>query len=123
RAHSLHRADAPRGCPHDRQAVGAYRHRPENSRRRGVAIVHHGRVIAMTMNWRRTLEIFDQHRTNEAVIVSPGMAGTLLNSIGHRQPALYNVGLSYASPYALGLALQRPDLRVVAIEGDGSLIA
>ncbi len=77
----------------------------------------------MAMNWRRTLEILDQHRTNEAVIVSPGMSGTILYSVGHRQPALYNVGLSYASPYALGLALQRPDLKVVAIEGDGSLIA
>ena len=77
----------------------------------------------MPMNWLRTLEILDQHRTNEAVIVSPGMTGSVLYSVGHRQPALYNVGLSYASPYALGLALQRPDLKVIAIEGDGSLIA
>lgn len=75
------------------------------------------------MNWRRTLEIFDRYRTNEPVLVSPGMAGAILYTIGHRQPALYNTGLSYASPYAIGLALQRPDLRVVAIEGDGSLIA
>lgn len=75
------------------------------------------------MNWRRTIEAFVKHRTTEAVIVSPGLAGSLVYNLGHRQPALYNVGLSYASPYAFGLALQRPDLKVVAIEGDGSLIA
>jgi sulfopyruvate decarboxylase subunit beta len=75
------------------------------------------------MNWRRTIETFVKHRTTEAVIVSPGMAGALVYNLGHRQPALYNVGLSYASPYAFGLALQRPDLKVVAIEGDGSLTA
>lgn len=75
------------------------------------------------MNWYRTLEIFNRYRTDEPVIVSPGMAGAILYTIGHRQPALYNTGLSYASPYAFGLALQRPDLKVVAIEGDGSIIA
>jgi thiamine pyrophosphate-dependent acetolactate synthase large subunit-like protein len=75
------------------------------------------------MNWYHTLEIFNRHRTNQPVIVSPGMTGAILYTIDHRQPALYNTGLSYASPYAFGLALQRPDLRVVAIEGDGSIIA
>lgn len=75
------------------------------------------------MNWHRVMETFDQYRTNQPVMVSPGMAGSILYSIGHRDPAMYGVGLSYATPYCFGLALTRPDLKIVAIEGDGSLIA
>jgi thiamine pyrophosphate-dependent acetolactate synthase large subunit-like protein len=35
---------------------------------------------------------------------------------------MYNTGMAYTSPACLGLALARPDLKVVAIEGDGAML-
>jgi sulfopyruvate decarboxylase TPP-binding subunit len=69
------------------------------------------------------MQVFVKYRTNEPVIVSPGNSGTVLYNLGHRAPTLYNTSLAYAGPCCFGLALARPDLKVIAIEGDGSLIA
>ena len=75
------------------------------------------------MNVRDLMEVFVRHRTDQPVMVSPGNSGTVLHHLGHREPTLYNLSLSYAGPTCFGLALARPDLKVVAVEGDGSLIA
>jgi thiamine pyrophosphate-dependent acetolactate synthase large subunit-like protein len=75
------------------------------------------------MDWRATMEVVAKCRTSEPVIVSPGTSGAVLYTVSHRDPVLYNSGLSYASPYAFGIALKRPGTKVIAIEGDGSMLA
>ena len=75
------------------------------------------------MNTRDVMQVVVRCRTDEPVIVSPGNSGTVLYNLGHRDPTLYNTSLAYAAPSSFGLALARPDLKVIAIEGDGSLIA
>lgn len=67
------------------------------------------------------LEAFDQERRDAAVLGSSGISGALWQ-IGHRPRTLYNMGMSYTAAAALGLALARPDLPVVALEGDGSYL-
>ena len=74
------------------------------------------------MNSRQLLEIFDRYRGDAPVMVSSGRTGSILAQVGHRDPVMYNTGMSYTSPACLGLALTRPDLRVVAIEGDGAML-
>ena len=75
------------------------------------------------MHTREVMQILVRCRTNEPIIVSPGNSGTVLYNLGHRAPTLYNTSLAYAAPSCFGLALARPDFKVIAIEGDGSLIA
>jgi thiamine pyrophosphate-dependent acetolactate synthase large subunit-like protein len=58
-----------------------------------------------------------------AVILGPGAACADLLAHGHRPPTIYNMELGYAAPMCLGVALARPDVQVVAVEGDGSLLA
>ncbi|MFI5267342.1 MAG: thiamine pyrophosphate-dependent enzyme [Chloroflexota bacterium] len=61
-------------------------------------------------------------RDGAAVIVSPGLAGHELYRAGAEDATIYNMDMPYASPMCLGLALACPDQRVVAIEGDGSML-
>jgi thiamine pyrophosphate-dependent acetolactate synthase large subunit-like protein len=61
-------------------------------------------------------------RAGAAVIVSPGLAGYELHRASPDQATIYNMDMPYASPMCLGLALACPDQRVVAIEGDGSML-
>lgn len=56
-------------------------------------------------------------------MVSSGRTGSILAQLGHEDPVMYNTGLGYTSSACLGLALARPDLKVVAIEGDGAMLA
>jgi len=74
------------------------------------------------VNSRQLLEIFNRYRGDAPVMVSSGRTGSILAQVGHRDPVMYNTGMSYTSPACLGLALTRPDLRVVAIEGDGAML-
>lgn len=62
-------------------------------------------------------------RHDEVVVVGPGSASGALYATGHRPATLYNMEMGYASAVCLGLALGDPDQRVVAVEGDGSLLA
>lgn len=56
------------------------------------------------------------------MIVSPGLAGHELFRAGAEDATIYNMDMPYASPICLGLALACPEQRVVAIEGDGSML-
>jgi phosphonopyruvate decarboxylase/sulfopyruvate decarboxylase subunit beta len=62
-------------------------------------------------------------RTDQPVITGPGGASGELWACGHRAPTIYNMELGYAAPMCLGVALSTPGRRVVAVEGDGSLLA
>jgi phosphonopyruvate decarboxylase len=58
-----------------------------------------------------------------AVLASTGFCGRELYAIADRPNHLYMVGsMGCVAPLALGLALARPDLRVVALDGDGAAL-
>jgi phosphonopyruvate decarboxylase len=57
------------------------------------------------------------------VLASTGFCGRELYALDDRPNQLYMVGsMGCLTPFALGLALARPDLRVVAIDGDGAAL-
>jgi phosphonopyruvate decarboxylase len=57
------------------------------------------------------------------VLASTGFCGRELYAIEDRPNHLYMVGsMGCVVPLALGLALARPDLRVIALDGDGSAL-
>jgi thiamine pyrophosphate-dependent acetolactate synthase large subunit-like protein len=54
--------------------------------------------------------------------VSPGFTGHELAAAGHDDATIYNMEMGYAASMCLGLALACPSQRVVALEGDGSML-
>ncbi|WP_144148458.1 phosphonopyruvate decarboxylase [Paraburkholderia sp. BCC1884] len=57
------------------------------------------------------------------VLASTGFCGRELYAIDDRANQLYMVGsMGCVTPFALGLALSRPDLQVVAVDGDGAAL-
>lgn len=58
------------------------------------------------------------------VITGPGaFSGALYAEVGERDGVLTNMELAYATALAHGIAIAAPARRVVAVEGDGSIIA
>jgi phosphonopyruvate decarboxylase len=58
-----------------------------------------------------------------AVLASTGFCGRELYAIADRPNHLYMVGsMGCVVPWALGLALARPDMRVIALDGDGAAL-
>jgi thiamine pyrophosphate-dependent acetolactate synthase large subunit-like protein len=55
-------------------------------------------------------------------MVTSGGTGPILRELDDREQTLIYGSMGYAAPGCFGLALARPDLKVVAIEGDGSMI-
>ncbi len=61
--------------------------------------------------------------SSTAVLASTGFCGRELYAIDDRPNHLYMVGsMGCVVPLALGLALARPDLRVIALDGDGAAL-
>ena len=61
--------------------------------------------------------------TGEVVVANLGQASLDLQAIADRPLNCYTYGaMGQCSSIALGIALARPDLRVVALDGDGSLL-
>ncbi|HEY4803825.1 MAG TPA: phosphonopyruvate decarboxylase [Paraburkholderia sp.] len=57
------------------------------------------------------------------VVASTGFCGRELYALDDRSNQLYMVGsMGCVTPFALGLALARPDLDVVALDGDGAAL-
>ncbi len=67
--------------------------------------------------------LFAELRTTEPVVVGPGTTSGALYEADHRAATIYNMDMGYAAAICLGLALARPGERVVALEGDGSVLA
>ena len=60
---------------------------------------------------------------SDVIVATTGYTGRELYSIDDRPNHLYMVGsMGCASSLGLGLALARPDLRVVVIDGDGAAL-
>lgn len=70
------------------------------------------------------LEVISSLKDNSTVfLASTGMTGRELFELGDTENNLYMVGsMGCISPMALGLALVKPDKKVIAIDGDGALL-
>lgn len=74
---------------------------------------------------RAALEAVIAHTpvASTVVLAATGFCGRELHAIADRPNQLYMVGsMGCVAPLALGLALARPDLKVVAIDGDGAAL-
>ena len=74
---------------------------------------------------RAALETVIAHTqpASTVVLAATGFCGRELYAIADRPNQLYMVGsMGCVAPLALGLALARPDLKVVAIDGDGAAL-
>lgn len=75
------------------------------------------------MNRRDAVAAFASVRQGEPVITGPGATSGTLFVTKHEPATIYNMEMGYATAMALGVALAAPGQWVVALEGDGSLIA
>jgi len=75
------------------------------------------------MRRAEVVSLFAELRTGEPVIVGPGLTSGALYQADDRPPTIYNMDMGYATAICLGLALAVPGERVVALEGDGSVLA
>jgi phosphonopyruvate decarboxylase len=74
---------------------------------------------------RDALQRVIAHTPKESTVVlaSTGFCGRELYAIDDRENQLYLVGsMGCVTPMALGLALSRPDLHVIALDGDGAAL-
>jgi sulfopyruvate decarboxylase subunit beta len=62
-------------------------------------------------------------RDDATLVVSPGASSGLVFAKDKHPATIHNMELGYATAVAYGIALGRPDRRVFAIEGDGSMFA
>ena len=69
------------------------------------------------------IQIIHRYRDAEPSVSGPGTISRLMYTGGHKAGSIYQMDMAYATSTALGLALARPDQRVIAVEGDGSIIA
>jgi phosphonopyruvate decarboxylase len=68
-------------------------------------------------------EVVAHTSLDSAVLATTGFCGRELYAIDDRQNQLYMVGsMGCLLPLALGLALARPQLRVIALDGDGAAL-
>jgi TPP-dependent indolepyruvate ferredoxin oxidoreductase alpha subunit len=75
------------------------------------------------VNRIEVLEVVAALRRDVPMVISPGLANYTIAALADDPLTLYNMDMPYAAPMALGMALGWPDRKVVAIEGDGSLLA
>jgi sulfopyruvate decarboxylase subunit beta len=69
------------------------------------------------------LSYLGQLRQGVPVFISPGLSNYTIGAEADDPLTIYNMDMPYAAPMALGAALGWPSRTVVAVEGDGSLLA
>jgi sulfopyruvate decarboxylase subunit beta len=69
------------------------------------------------------IDAVNAERNDATIVVSPGVSSGLIWTGGQHPATIYNMELGYAMAVAYGIALGRPDRRVIAVEGDGSFFA
>jgi sulfopyruvate decarboxylase subunit beta len=74
------------------------------------------------MNRIEVAKLLGPLRRGAAVIIGPGLAGYSIAAHGDEPMTIYNMDMAYVTATALGTALGRPSLKVVAVEGDGSML-
>ena len=75
------------------------------------------------MTRTEVLEALVAVRGGALAISGPGSISRLLWTLRHEPGTIYQMDMGYAAAMCVGLALARPDQRVLAVEGDGSMIA
>jgi sulfopyruvate decarboxylase subunit beta len=75
------------------------------------------------MNRTDVLRHITSLRKSDPMIISPGLANYPIAKAKDEPLTIYNMDMPYTTPMALGMALGWPERRVIAIEGDGSLLA
>lgn len=105
-AHELRRAPVPVRAELTCRRASDWSGRPRMSREAALAIIGGHTPEAGTV-----------------VIATTGYAGRELYALSDRPNQLYMVGaMGCASSFGLGLALARPDLKVVVVDGDGAAL-
>jgi phosphonopyruvate decarboxylase len=97
---------------------------PGSGTSRAVAAPRRAAADAKTSR-RDALRVVVAHTPVDSTVLlaSTGFCGRELFAIDDRPNHLYMVGsMGCVLPLALGLALARPDLRVIALDGDGALL-
>jgi phosphonopyruvate decarboxylase len=91
---------------------------------RASTIVQSGQVApAARVSRQEALREVVKRTGSAAVLASTGFCGRELYAVEDRANHLYMVGsMGCVVPLGLGLALARPDLRVVALDGDGAAL-
>ena len=74
------------------------------------------------MNRTEVIEFFGTLRGNAAVVSSPGLANYQIAEHADHVLTLFAMEMAYVSSTALGVALGWPGRKVVAVEGDGSML-
>jgi len=75
------------------------------------------------MNRTDLLQYISTLRNGDPMIISPGLANYPIAQAKDEPLTIYNMDMPYTTPMALGMALGWPERKVIAIEGDGSLLA
>ncbi|MDA0256512.1 MAG: thiamine pyrophosphate-dependent enzyme [Chloroflexi bacterium] len=76
----------------------------------------------MTMKRDQMLHALARHRTDEVVVAVYRAANELIHIDPSELNYTFNAAMGQGSSAALGIALARPDRRVVVLDGDGSLL-
>lgn len=74
------------------------------------------------MNRTEVIRSFGLVRGDAAAVLGPGLAGYQIAEHADHILTLYNMDMAYVTSTALGMALAWPDRKVVAVEGDGSML-
>jgi thiamine pyrophosphate-dependent acetolactate synthase large subunit-like protein len=74
------------------------------------------------VNRTEVIKAFGAVRGDAMAVVSPGLAGYQIAEHADHVLTMYNQDMAYVSSTALGMALAWPGRKVVAIEGDGSVL-
>lgn len=69
------------------------------------------------------MRMFADLRGDAAVVAGPGATSGALWEAAHAPATVYNMEMGYATAVGLGVALSTPGRRVVAMEGEGSMVA
>jgi sulfopyruvate decarboxylase subunit beta len=75
------------------------------------------------MNRVEAMDAVAAARSDAVVITGPGANSGLLYERADAPATIYNMDMGYATAVALGVAIARPQRRVLAIEGEGSFYA
>jgi sulfopyruvate decarboxylase subunit beta len=74
------------------------------------------------LSCRSAIEILARERKgDELLILNVGSISKEVVTIDHKETNLYTVAVGYVSAVALGVALALPHVKVICVEGDGSL--
>jgi sulfopyruvate decarboxylase subunit beta len=68
------------------------------------------------------LSALGRELTNEIIVTNTGGTQHELFSLGDREGTLYAAGIGLVSQVALGLAIALPARKIIALDGDGSLL-